>query len=361
LKLIDRYVSFRFISRLIWSVVAAVVIFVVLDMVEMLGKFIDSDVPTAIVFQYYYLYLPYIAYLILPVATLLATMFTVGSLTMSNELVAMHASGISFYRPMSWLLLLAVLTAAVTFMFGETIVPKFNRQRMDIYRYEVKKIPRESRASHGHLYVQIDQDTQLSIDRFNSQTGEAFGLQIVDVDSGRLTGRVDAEKMIWLNNAWHLQGSVSREFDEQGNVAWLKGSSQKDLVEIGLRPDQMEKVQIKPEEMNYIELRDYIRKQKSIGANIVKWRVDLFSKVSLPAATIIIVLFGAPIASIRRRSGTVLGFGLALFICFIYFGFIQVGKVLGHKAVLEPLVSAWVGNVFFGLLGLVILFRWARG
>ena len=123
----------------------------------------------------------------------------------------------------------------------------------------------------------------------------------------------------------------------------------------------MEKVQIRPEEMNYIELRDYIRKQKSIGANIVKWKVDLLSKVSLPAATIIIVLFGAPIASIRRRSGTVLGFGLALFICFIYFGFIQIGKVLGHKAVLEPLVSAWAGNVFFGLLGLAILFRWARG
>jgi lipopolysaccharide export system permease protein len=361
LKLIDRYVAFRFIGKLVWSVIAAVVVFVMLDLVEMLGKFIDADVPASVVFQYYYLYIPYIVYLIIPVATLLATMFTIGSLTMTNELVAMHSSGVSFYRPMGWLLLIACLTAAFTFLFGETIVPEFNRQRMDIYRYDLKKIPRESRASQGHLYVQINKDTQLSIDRFNALTGEAFGLQIVDIDKGRLTGRVDAEKMIWRDNKWRLQGAVRREFDNQGNVSWLTGSLLSDVVEIGLKPDQMEKVQIRPEEMNYIELKDYIKKQKSIGGNIVQWKVDLLFKVSMPVATVVIVLFGAPIASIRRRSGPVLGFGMALFICFIYFGFIQVGQVLGHMGVIEPIVSAWAGNIFFGIIGLTILFRWARG
>ncbi|MCF7811198.1 LptF/LptG family permease [bacterium] len=361
MKLIDRYIAFRFISRLIWSVIAAIVVFIVLDMVEMLGKFIDADVPASVVFQFYYLYIPYIAYLILPVATLLATMFTIGSLTISNELVAMHASGISFYRSMGWLLLLAVLIAAITFLFGETIVPEANKQRLEIYRYDLKKIPRESRASQGHIYVQIDEDTQLSIDRFNPISCEAFGLQIVDVDKGRLKGRVDAEKMIWRDSAWHLQGAVRREFNEQGDVTWLTGYNLSEVIKIGLKPDQMEKVQIKPEEMNYIELRNYIKKQKSIGANIVQWKVDLLFKVSMPVATVVIVLFGAPIASIRRRSGMVLGFGMALFICFIYFGFIQVGKVLGYKAVLDPFVSAWAGNIFFGLIGLTILFKWARG
>jgi lipopolysaccharide export system permease protein len=80
-------------------------------------------------------------------------------------------------------------------------------------------------------------------------------------------------------------------------------------------------------------------------------------KLSQPFATVIIVLFGVPFAATRRRGGLVLGFGLSLLVCFVYFGFMQIGKILGYHGTIEPLVAAWAGNATFGLLGAILIIR----
>ncbi|MDP8238198.1 MAG: LptF/LptG family permease [Candidatus Hatepunaea meridiana] len=359
MKILDKYIIYRFIGKLIWSISVATIVFLALDLVEMLDKFIDARVPMSTVIRYYYLYIPYIIYLILPVAALLATLFTIGGLTTSNELNAMQVSGVPFSRTLVLLLLTTIVLAGCGFIFGETIVPVTNRERMDIYRYDLKKLPRDARSRHGQLYMQIGKNKQLHIERYNPGTREAFGIQLVEIDEGRVIKRTDAEKMIWRDAVWYLQGSVERVFNSNGIVNWKKYPAMI-APAIKFEPNEIEKVQTKPEEMNWVELRDFIVKLQNSGGDIIRWKVDLFFKISLPLAAVIIVLFGAPIASIKRRGGTVLGFGLVLFICFIYFGFIQVGKVLGYNGTLTPLVSAWAGNVFFGLLGLGIFVRYTR-
>ncbi|NQT34634.1 YjgP/YjgQ family permease [bacterium] len=359
MRILDRYVVFKYLQMLLWSITAATIVFLVLDVENYLDKFIDSRVPLTTVICYYYLYVPYVVYLILPVATLLATLFTIGGLTITNELSAMQISGIPFIRPLILLLLVASAVAAGGFYIGETIVPEFNRERMDIYRYDVRKLPRETRSKHGKLYMQLGMNRQLQIDRYSPATREAYGIQLVEVQAGRISRRTDAERMVWRDAAWHLQGAVERKFDESGLISWERDSDIS-VSGDGLRPDELEKVQTKPEEMNWVELKEFVKRLSSSGGNTIRWQVDLFFKVSLPVAAIIIVLFGAPIASVRRRGGTALGFGLALFICFIYFGFIQIGRVLGYNGTLPPIISAWAGNFFFGILGLGILFRSTR-
>ena len=359
MRILDRYVVFMYLKKLMWSIAATTIIFLALDVVNYLDKFIDSRVPLTTVIRYYYLYLPYIVYLIMPVATLLATLFTIGGLTITNELNAMQISGVPFVRPLMLLLVATSAVAAGGFYIGETIVPEFNRERMDIYRYDVRKLPREARSKHGKLYMQLGLNRQLQIDRYSSASREAYGIQLVEVKAGKISRRIDAEKMVWRDAAWHLQGAVEREFEEDGLISW-DGDREISVSGDGLRPDELEKVQTKPEEMNWSELKEFIRRLSSAGGNTTKWEVDLLFKVSLPVAAIIIVLFGAPIASVRRRGGTALGFGLALFICFIYFGFIQIGKVMGYNGTLPPIISAWAGNIFFGVLGLGILVRSTR-
>jgi lipopolysaccharide export system permease protein len=93
---------------------------------------------------------------------------------------------------------------------------------------------------------------------------------------------------------------------------------------------------------------------KLSGGDPRKWEVDLKIKLASPIAAIIIVLFGAPIAAVKRRGGTALAFALALLICFIYFGFTQVGRVMGHHGILSPLAAAWIGNAFFGTMGIIM-------
>lgn len=358
MKLLDRYIASRYISRLLWSLSAATVIFLVVNNVDNLDTFIDNQVPVKIVLRYYYLFIPYIVYLTLPMATLLATLFTIGGLTQTNELTAIQASGVSFRRPVAILLSLAAISAAGILYLGETVVPVANRARLEIERYDVRKLRRETRANLGRLYFDLGGGRQLYIGKFVPETREAYDIRLVTVDSGRVEKRVLAEKMCWLDGEWRLQGASALEFKDSTLSAVSKPDLR--LKSDALDPASFSQIQTAPEEMNYRELKQFIDRLAISGGNPLKWEVELLFKVSLPVAAVVIVLFGAPIAAVRRRSGTALAFGLALLICFIYFGFMQVGKVLGQSGNLNPIVSAWVGNAFFGTIGLILTARSRR-
>ncbi len=354
MKILDRYVLVSFIQKLVYATVAATIIFLVVDAVEHIDTFVDHQTSMSQIIRYYYLFLPYIAYLIYPVAALLATLFTVGGLTMTNELVAIKVSGVSFSRILLLLLLATGIGAFGTYVLGETLIPSANRQREDLYRYDIKKMPRENRAKHGRIYVQVGKNKQLYIDRYKPLSKEAIGIQLIERDGGRIIRRVDAEKMIWLDNKWYFQGAAERVFSDSGKVNWRYDITES-ISGRGLHPDEFERVKTKPEELNREELLEFIKRIRKSGGKTLKWETEAYSKVAQPVAAIIIVLFGAPMASIRRRGGTALGFGLSLFVCFVYFGIIQIGKVFGYNGTIDPWLGAWIGNLFFGMIGLILL------
>ncbi len=89
MKIIDRYTTRSFLVVLIGSIVAILAIFVVLDLVENMESFIDEGAPFMAAMLYYVYYSPWIIVLTLPVAMLLASLSTVGSMTRDYELVAL--------------------------------------------------------------------------------------------------------------------------------------------------------------------------------------------------------------------------------------------------------------------------------
>ena len=123
------------------------------------------------------------------------------------------------------------------------------------------------------------------------------------------------------------------------------------------KPDELSRAQKKTEEMSYWELKQFIENIKRNGGNPNRWLVDLYLKIAFPFANFIIVLFGAPLASRKTRSGPTISFGISLFICFLYFGIIKIGQTFGHNGTLSPLLSAWLGNIIFGVAALAILFK----
>ena len=56
---------------------------------------------------------------------------------------------------------------------------------------------------------------------------------------------------------------------------------------------------------------------------------------------------------IRNRVETTL-FSLGM-VAFFYYAFIKFGPSLGFKGILEPMLSAWIGNVVFSIGGLLLL------
>jgi len=347
--ILDRYILARFFGILIFAILASIVIFVTVDLIENLDRFIDAHCPAWLVLRYYFLYLPYIIYLTLPVSMLLATLFTVGGLMHSHELAAMQGAGYSLYRIIALHLLVAIPMSVFSVAFGETIVPAANQLRQDIYREKVRLKPRPTAARQGRIYLQVGVGEFLHMESYDPLVQTGYHITIQKVGASRILEHIEADELAWDGTAWILKSGRRRI--PQGGGEHIETFEMLRRNDLDFEPGDLTKVQTKPEEMNYTELRAFVERLQQSGNRSVKWAIDLAFKISQPFANVVIVFFGVPLAAIRRRGGLVLGFGLGLLVCFVYFGLMQIGKVLGYNGTLPPQIAAWGGNMVFALLG----------
>ena len=124
-----------------------------------------------------------------------------------------------------------------------------------------------------------------------------------------------------------------------------------------LEPSDFARIDIKPEEMNYIELAEFIEQVGERGGDASEWLVDLYLKIAFPLASFVIVFFGAPLAAGSPMRGKTASFGIALVICFTYYMLINTFQILGRGGTVQPLIAAWLSNVIFFCVGLVMHLR----
>lgn len=358
MQLIDRYVTKRFFVFLLMSVAASMTIFLVVDPIENLDKFLDKQVPTAEIIRYYLLYIPYIIYLVYPVAVLLATMFCIGGLTSSNELVAMTASGIPLWRHLFMLSMIGMLLSLTMFWWGETVVPETNRERLAIWRQQVRQREDWRLTDQGQVYLQPSPGRVLHLDVYRPTEETGYGVDLYTLSGDRVSRRIAAARMTHDSLGWVLHKVVDRDFNTQDKETVTRSDSMR--IKLFIEPTDMLELKVEPEEMSLEELKRFADRIERNGGKSDRWRVDIMGKIANPFAGFIIILFGVPVSAVRRRSGVIFGVTLSLAITFVYFGLTQVGRVLGYKDILGPFFAAWLGNLIFLVIGIILYRRAPR-
>lgn len=352
---LDIYISKKFIGVLFFALVAFSFFFIIVDLVETLDKFIDKQVPKNIVFQYYLFSLPYMVVLIMPIAVLLASLLSIGTLARFNELAAMQTSGISLYRIASPLFVIGIILSAFMFVFGDYVVPVANRNKFEIKRGYIDRVPRQISSKQNNICILQSENERTNIVFFDTETNIAHDVTIQKYSSGKLLTRLDAKQMIQQDGNWLLKDGIFRDF--QGGSESAEFFSQYKLTNFPFDMQDIKKAQKHPDEMNTRELKKFIYQIIRNGADPQKWLVDLYLKYSFPFSNFVIIFFGIPLATMQKRSGAALGFGISLVICFVFFGLFRTFQAIGHNGLLDPMIAAWVSNIVFGIIGLVLLIK----
>jgi len=180
MRILDRYISSRFLSNLSFALVAFALIFVVVDMVENLDSFLDRHVPWGIILKYYLLYLPYIITMSLPVAVLLASLFSMGTLAKHNELVAMKAAGTSLYRILLPMVILGVVVSLADIFLGEVAAPVANRRKREIRLDYIEKHDFNIRRRMTNLLVRDRADRRVLIRYYDAKQQTAHRVTILE-------------------------------------------------------------------------------------------------------------------------------------------------------------------------------------
>ena len=93
------------------------------------------------------------------------------------------------------------------------------------------------------------------------------------------------------------------------------------------------------------------------GSNVNELRVERMLKLAIPVTCVIILLFGAPLATSTQRGGTAFGAGISLGTTVVFLMLVQLTKAVGQKGLMPPEVAAWMPSMLFGIIGIILLAR----
>lgn len=358
MNLLDRYIIRQFLNTALFSLLAVLVVFIVIDAMEKLDDFIDRQAGWGIIAQYYLFFVPEIIKLIIPVAMLLASLFVTARLSTQNELTAMKSTGISLYRIMVPYVGVALMVSALSVYFNGWVVPQANKKKFAIERTYLHKDV--IMASGANIFVQDSPTRILSIGYFDDSREVASRVSIQDFNASDPTSmveRVDAASMAWdsTSRSWILQNGTRRWFT--GGTERMEQFLIQPAGQLHFDPDDLRKKQEKPDEMDFYSLKQFIENQRRAGQDVAQWLVDYYSKISFPFATVIVVLFGVPFSSVKRRGGVGVQLGISLLICFIYLIMMKVTQVFGYNGDINPLLTAWAANIFFFFGAVIVLLK----
>lgn len=357
MKILDRYLIKQFIQSILFGLLAFTLIFVVIDMMENLDDFIDQNVQFPIIAQYYAVFIPDIIRLMIPVSVLLSSLFTAGKMSNLNELTAMKSSGISLYRFIAPFFIVSFLISIFTVYFAGYIVPMANKHKVYIEQTYMKK---NLVYLGGNIFFQDSKTRIVTINYFDPVSNQANQVSIEDFnpnDRTKITGRIDAQRMVYdtVKASWTLYNGIERKLTDSTESA--EKFIAKEITDLNFKPADLTKKQRKPEEMTLSELSDYAAEQLRTGNDPTGIRIEYQSRLAFAFSSMIVVLFGLPLTTSKRRGGVALQFGINLMITFVYLVFMKVSQAFGKNGVLDPFITAWFANFIFLIAAIVNIVR----
>ncbi len=353
LRQLDRYVLGSWLRLFVMAALGLPLIAIFFNLTDMLSKLLDRGLSMReIVISYVYA-IPEYAFLVMPAAVLLATVFTVGGMGRHSELTAAKAGGQSFHRLMLPLFIAAGLASVLAFGVGE-LAPWSTSRQLEIQK---AKQARPTRARFNFVY--------------SGDAGWVYTVRSLDVASRQLKQVMFERQGTGLNypgmvltadsatyddslKVWRLRTGASRVIAGPGQQATFSFRSMR-LRALRQSPADLLAESKGPDEMRFAELGRYIEALKRSGNDANKLIVDQALKLALPATCLIIALFGAPLAVTTPRAGPAGGVAVSLAIALIFLLLTQLTKAIGAGGVINPLVAAWFPNVIFLFGGLVLL------
>jgi len=113
------------------------------------------------------------------------------------------------------------------------------------------------------------------------------------------------------------------------------------------RPEELLEAPREPEEMTYAEIDHFAEIVQRTGGNAKELLVRREQKISLAVATLVVILFGGPLATNSKRGGAAYGVGISLVTVILYLLMFKVSGALGEAGAFSAMTAAWLPNVLF--------------
>ena len=365
MKLLDRYVLRNFFEPFFIAFSAFIAIWLIMDLHDNQGEFIEARASIGQVSKYYLTQLPAITLISMPIGLLLALLFSLSSMSRRNEIISMLTAGRSVFRVLLPLLMIGVLATAACLWLNWEMAPHGE----GIRKVALKQIRRGKKAGefepvNGHLFRDRQNDRTWFVRRFRPGESRFDNVHITQQDeSGRIVKKWYAERADYeaATRTWVLQNGLIVDFNEQGDIESsdpFPGGVRK-ISDWSETPWRVSSSQLDPQNLSVPELQEYLKYNYDFPqAQLAPYRTNLSDRWALPASCFIVVLISAPLGIVYNRRGVLAGVAGAIFFFFAMIMTRDLFLALGKGGRISPAWAPWIPDAVAGVIGLILL--WFR-
>jgi lipopolysaccharide export system permease protein len=337
------------------------------DLFTDLDKLQDAKLHLLDVIEYAIAMTPAFLVTVLPIALLLALLYTLTNHARHNEITALRAAGVSLWRLCVPYFLVGFVASGALFALNEICVPQSTAWAERILNRYVHKPDDTQNQFHGFTNARANRIWVFN--EYHPQAAEMSGSIVVNwtLPDGSIR-KLYADRAIYTKHGWTF--SNVKEFEQASETAPILPFLQTNMLamtEFDETPAEIEN-EIKMGEYENLHSRklniplsvlwEYLQRHPNLPPSEAgRLLTKLYGRLAAPWTCLVVVLIAIPFGVAPGRRNLFVGVAGSVFICFTFFVLQQVGLALGTGGFLPACLAAWLPNMAFGTTGLLLTAR----
>ena len=362
-KILDRYLTREILLPSLLALVVLTFVLVIPPILQQAATLVAQGVAWTIYGQVLLLLLPQALSITIPMALLIGILIGFGRMSADREFVALQACGVSLFRLLRPIVLLATLGTAATAYETIVALPNANQTFREITLSVVAdKIDKQvkprvffTQFPDRVIYVQDLPPSGGWRDVFLADSTNADHTTVYFAKEGRIS--IDKEEktvaLQLLNGTSHTT-LLSKPDQYEGT----------DFKELTLSLDPATIFPPPPNkgvpEMTIAELRKAVANAKAHGQTAISEEFFIQLKFSLAAACPVLALIGLALGATNRQDGKLASFVLGIAVIFVYYILLYGARALGLGGRISPTWAPWIANIVLGAVGVALTVWRAR-
>ncbi|MSU69905.1 MAG: YjgP/YjgQ family permease [Opitutaceae bacterium] len=363
----DRHLLREWLTILGLVLLATVGLLLVQEMYDDFRRLRDLGARGIDVSMYFLVTMPSFLGLILPLTLLVSLLYTLGQLHRANELTAMRAAGVGFFRLTRPVWLVGLLCCGLSWWLNATVVPWSVEESRLLgesfqFRSQAKLPPDRRGAVNSVAFDNPAAQRRWFFNRYSRFTRKAYGAAVSVLDhAGRETTRLLATEA-WRDpqrGGWIFREGRELAFEpETGELMRSTPFAEKYHPDFTEDPALMLLIDRRPVDLSFFELR---RLREYFDANqnpkSVPYAVRYFGLIADTFSPLIVIAIAIPFAVAGVRVNPAVGASKSIGLFFLYYVLTNLAASLATREVLPPELAAWLPNATMGAIALGLFVR----
>ncbi len=369
-KILERYILRSFLQPLVFCFVAFATLWIVMDLLNNMQDFQQNHIERVQIAIFYLKLLPFIYVTVAPISLLLSTLYVLGRMSRTNEIISMLGIGKSIAQVLRPVYIVALSASFLGIVANYEMAPTAAGNKEKLLE-NVK----DGMGGNIMVMAMMYKNTEARRTWFvgsvpqNFQTDSMRRVEVHQEDEqGNLKKAWIARSARWWPDAkiWSFYNGVEINYNNGQVVSMNKfdygdGYPRTDVENWTETPWGLVSGSLAPDFLGVPQLISYIYSNSSYSsAKLSPFWAHLFYRFSLPVSCLIVVMFAAPLSLVFSRRGLVGGMASAVIFFFIMIFLDNMFLNLGKRHHIPAIIAVWIPHLLLGSVGVYLYYMRAQ-